>query len=274
MIDLHENWPALIKTQTHTQTLAGRFLSSNSQWKRYEREMLAEADKVITIIEEARDRIISLGIEPEKVCMVSNTINTAGLVIKESKEPSDSLIIFYAGGINRHRGLQVVLQALKYCISKNLKINLWIVGEGSFKKELERLSLEMNIESSVKFWGYKPFGEMLGLLSEADAAIIPHIRTENNDASSPNKLYQYMFLNKPVISSDCTSLKRIITATNTGFIYKNDSAEDLSLLLEKLSANPSLLKEIDGNGRKAVLEKYNWDIDKKRLLDAYRELPD
>jgi glycosyltransferase involved in cell wall biosynthesis len=272
VIDLHENWPALIKTAAHTQTLAGRLLSSNAQWKRYEKEMLTEADKVITIIEEAKDRIISLGIEPAKVCMVSNTINTDGLIISEGKESSDSLIIFYAGGINRHRGLQVVLQALKYCISKNLKIKLWIVGEGSYRKELEKLSREMDLEPVVKFWGFKPFREMLGLLSEADAAIIPHIRTENNDASSPNKLYQYMYLNKPVISSDCTSLKRIITETKTGFIYKNDSAEDLFLLLEKLSANPYLLNAIRGNGRKAVLEKYNWNNDKQRLIDAYREL--
>ena len=106
----------------------------------------------------------------------------------------------------------------------------------------------------------------------SDAAIIPHIRNDNNDASSPNKLYQYMYLNKPIISSDCISLKRIINQTHTGFIYKNDSADDLSLLLERLSADRKILDELNGNGRKAVIEKYNWNIDKKRLLDAYRDL--
>ena len=69
----------------------------------------------------------------------------------------------------------------------------------------------------VNFWGHKPFNEMLEILAESDAAIIPHIRTENNDASSPNKLYQYMYLNKPIISSDCTSLKRIINETQYRF---------------------------------------------------------
>ena len=272
VIDLHENWPALIKTASHTQTIPGRLLSSNKQWIEYERKMLPEADKVITIIEEARDRIISFGIDPAKICIVSNTINFENISIKTGRKISDTLTIFYGGAINRHRGLQLVLEAIKMCVLKNIKVRLWIVGDGSFRKELEKTSMELKIDSQVRFWGYKPFNEMLEILAESDAAIIPHLRTENNDASSPNKLYQYMYLNKPIISSDCISLKRIINETHTGFIYKNDSAEDLFSLLKKLCNERKMLEEIDGNGRKAVLEKYNWTADKKRLIGAYREL--
>ena len=177
----------------------------------YEKEVLPEADKVITIIEEARDRIINLGIDPGKVCMVSNTINFENLSINTKTRNDDSFVIFYGGAINRHRGLQVVLDAIKINSGKNIEVKLWIVGDGSFRKSLEELSESLNISSRVKFFGHKPFNEMLNILAEADAAIIPHVRTDNNDASSPNKLYQYMYLDKPIIASDCTSLKRIIT---------------------------------------------------------------
>jgi glycosyltransferase involved in cell wall biosynthesis len=272
VIDLHENWPALIKIAPHTQTVLGKLLSSNTQWREYELKMLPEADKVITIIEEARDRVISLGIESSKISMVSNTINFENLSIQTEKKNPDTLTIFYGGAINRHRGLQLVLEAIKMCVLKNIKIRFWIVGDGSFRKELETISMKLKIDSQVHFWGHKPFIGMLEILAESDAAIIPHLRTDNNDASSPNKLYQYMYLNKPIISSDCTSLKRIINETHTGFIYKNDSSVDLFQLLEKLSGDRKLLDEINGNGRKAVMEKYNWNIDKKRLIEAYRGL--
>jgi glycosyltransferase involved in cell wall biosynthesis len=272
VIDLHENWPALIKTAAHTQTFLGRLLSSNRQWVDYEKNILPEADMVVTIIEEARERIIRLGIDPEKVCMVSNTINYENLNIKPSLNKSDSFTIFYGGAINKHRGLQVVLQAIKICTGKNCKVSLWIVGDGSFRKSLERTAASLNIESHVRFFGHKPFNVMLDLLAEADAAIIPHIRTDNNDASSPNKLYQYMYLNKPIISSDCTSLERVINETQTGFIYRNYSPEDLSSLIIKLNNNRSLLDEIEGNGRKAVVEKYNWNIDKQNLIGRYHIL--
>jgi glycosyltransferase involved in cell wall biosynthesis len=272
VIDLHENWPALIKTAPHTQSFLGKMLSSNRQWVEYERKMLPEADKIITIVEEARDRILGLGIDPGKICMVSNTINFENLSITPRKKDSDSFVIFYGGAINKHRGLQVVLEAIKINSEKGINVSLWIVGAGSFKKTLEELSDSLDIRSHIRFFGHKPFNEMLEILAESDVAIIPHIRTENNDASSPNKLYQYMYLNKPIISSDCTSLKRIITETKTGFIYKHDSAEELASLVEKLNNNNSLLTEIQDNGRKAVMEKYNWNIDRQRLLEAYRQL--
>lgn len=272
VIDLHENWPALIKTAAHTQTFLGKLLSSNRKWVNYEKKVLPEADMVVTIIEEARERIINLGIAPEKVCMVSNTINYDNLSINPKKRKDDSFVIFYGGAINRHRGLQLVLEAIKICADNNCQISLWIVGDGSYKKSLEELSQTLNIEERVRFFGHKPFKEMLELLAEADAAIIPHIRTDNNDASSPNKLYQYMYLNKPIISSDCTSLKRIISETRTGFIYMNNSSGDLASLIEKLRDDRSLLTAIEGNGKKAVIENYNWNTDKQRLITAYNQL--
>ena len=272
IIDLHENWPALIKTATHTRTFLGRLLSSNKQWIEYERKMLPEADKVITIIEEARDRIIGLGIEPEKICMVSNTINFENLPITAKKKEPAAFTIFYGGAINKHRGLQIVLKAIKICVANNIDVKLWIVGNGSFRKELEELSETLNIKSHVHFLGQKPFHEMLEILAKSDIAIIPHLRTDNNDASSPNKLYQYMYLNKPIVSSDCTSLKRIINETHTGFIYKNDSAGDLASLIGKLHKDRSLLDAISDNGRKAVMAKYNWNVDKERLIKAYSHL--
>jgi glycosyltransferase involved in cell wall biosynthesis len=272
IIDLHENWPALIKTAPHTRTFLGRLLSSNKQWIEYERKMLPEADKVITIIEEARDRVIGLGIEPGKICMVSNTINFENLSITVKKKEPDAFTIFYGGAINRHRGLQIVLKAIKICVEKNIEARLWIVGDGSYRKGLEELSETLNIKSHMHFFGHKPFHEMLEILDESDVAIIPHLRTDNNDASSPNKLYQYMYLNKPIVSSDCTSLKRIINETHTGFIYKNDSAEDLASLIGKLHKDRSLLDAIGDNGRKAVMAKYNWNVDKGRLINAYSHL--
>lgn len=272
VIDLHENWPALLKTAVHTQTILGRLLSSNKQWVEYEKRMLPHSDRIITIIEEARERVIGLGIDPEKISIVSNTVNYENLKIREGVKNKDFFTIFYGGAINRHRGLQLVLEAVRMCALKNMQVRLWIVGDGSFRKDLETIAKKLNITSYVLFWGHKPFNEMLEILTDSDVALIPHIRTDNNDASSPNKLYQYMYLNVPIISSDCISLKRIINETQTGFIYKHDSPKDLFLLIEKLYKERNFLENISGNGRKAVLEKYNWNIDKIRLINAYKDL--
>lgn len=270
--DLHENWPALIKNARHTTTLAGRLLSSDKQWRRYERKILKDADLVITIIDEAMERIIELGIDPAKICMVSNTIDIDDIPPLTEKSTGNVLTIFYGGAINRHRGLQVVLEAICLLNHKNIKLNFDIVGSGSYRADLEKLALKLGISSQVNFRGHKPFHEMTRILAMSDAAIIPHLRTENNDASSPNKLYHYMYLEKPVISSDCKSLKRILDETGAGFTYRSDSAGDLALLLEKLNAERDLLQEKGEKGKAAVLSKYNWSADKERLLKGYNSI--
>jgi glycosyltransferase involved in cell wall biosynthesis len=272
VIDLHENWPALIKNAAHTHTILGRLLSSDRLWVEYERKVLPGADKVIAIVEEARDRIIGLGIAPEKITLVSNTVNIDTITLNEGVRNKDGFNIFYGGAINRHRGLQVVLEAIRQLSERNVNIKLHIVGEGSYKDELVQLSGKMKIEPFVKFYGHKSFSEMLSILAGADAAIIPHLRNDNNDASSPNKLYQYMYMNKPVISSNCTSLERIITETDTGFIYPHNSPEELAALIEKLIVSQNLVEEKGKNGRKAVLEKYNWAVDSGRLIKMYSQL--
>jgi glycosyltransferase involved in cell wall biosynthesis len=272
VIDLHENWPALMKNAAHTRTLAGRLLSSNRQWREYEKKVLPLADMVITIIEEARDRVIALGVDPGKITMVSNTVNTETIIVPAVDKDDKYFNLFYGGAVNRHRGLQIVIEAIRILAERNIKVKLHIVGDGSYKSELMSLTENKGVSYLTEFHGHKPFNEMIGILAGADAAIIPHLRNDNNDASSPNKLYQYMYLNKPVISSDCTSLERIITETDAGFIYRHDSPDELAVLLGKLVISGKLLEEKGKNGRKAVLEKYNWKYDSARLLEAYSRL--
>lgn len=272
IIDLHENWPGLIKDAPHTNSLIGRLLSSNKQWRRYEQKMLSMADRVITVIDEAKTRVVLLGIEPEKVFIVSNTLNLDPLILPEKVRDDEKFTVFYGGGINRHRGLQTVIRAIKDLSDRNIYARALIVGDGSYRQELEKLAASLAISSNIEFFGHKPFNEMLGILAISDVAVIPHYRTQNNDATIPHKLFQYMYLEKTVVSSDCVPLKRIVEQTDAGFIYRNDSHEDLADVLEKIITDREMIINKGINGRKAVLEKYNWSHDKKVLTDIYASI--
>ena len=60
IMDLHESWPALLSLSTHTQTFLGKLLSSEKQWRNYEKEVLAKVNWIITVIEEAKERLMGL----------------------------------------------------------------------------------------------------------------------------------------------------------------------------------------------------------------------
>jgi len=268
--DLHENWPAYLRISAHTASIAGRILSPNRKWTEYEKKYLLLADQVIVVVDEAKERIINLGLEPNRANVVSNTLNFKSFTSNESSNKSDNVILFYAGGINYHRGLQIVLYALEKNKNKKPNIRFWVLGEGSYKNELEKLSKRLGIEELVTFMGWQPYNKMIEKLMIADITVIPHLKSDHTDSTIPHKLFQYMYAHKPVIASDCMPIKRIITETSSGYIYPYNDAQALANILAGLDKEKHKIK--GENGYKWVKKKYNWENDSRVLLDVYRKI--
>jgi glycosyltransferase involved in cell wall biosynthesis len=267
IIDLHENWPAFLRISMHTNTLTGRLLSPISLWRWYEKNVLHRADDIIVVVDEAKTRLTRLGIPPHKIFVVSNTINLVDLRLSIPLH-GEGIILYYAGGINFHRGLQNVILALKK--ANNEKLRFWILGDGSYKSELIALVDQLSLKEQVIFFGHQSFSKVMEMLSQADFAIIPHLKTEHTDSTIPHKLFQYMYAGKPVIASNCLPLQRIIEETGAGVVYPSDNIDFLSDLLHSLGEMKS--NEMADRGKKAVIEKYNWNQDGEVLLNLYRKL--
>jgi glycosyltransferase involved in cell wall biosynthesis len=263
--DLHENWPAFVAISKHTNTLAGKVFSPVFLWRNYEKRELLKADNVIVVVDEAKIRLTNLGIPASKIHVVSNTINFSELKLQVTGNTSGN-ILYYAGGINHHRGLQNIIKAIGK--SHNKKLIFWILGEGSYKEELETLVKALALEKQVIFQGYKSFSVVMQMLSEADFAVIPHLKNEHTDSTIPHKLFQYMFLRKPVIASNCTPIKRILEKTGSGIVYPFDQVDQLAKIFDNLN-NFDMVK-MGQNGEMAVRNLYNWENDSKILAAIYQ----
>ena len=101
-----------MKISQHINTFLGRLLSSNSQWERYEKKYVSLADNVIVVVDEAKERIKGLGVDPSRIHVVSNTINPDHFDFPKQEKDGGSVTMVYGGGINYHRGLQTVIAAM------------------------------------------------------------------------------------------------------------------------------------------------------------------
>lgn len=267
IIDLHENWPALLEKAVHTNTILGKLLSSNKQWIKYEKEILEKADMVIAVVLEMKQRLIGLGIDEKNIIIVSNTLKMDSFKVPDFHSDPEFFTLFYAGGINAHRGLQVVIKGLKIITPKIRNIRFWIVGSGSYQKELEKLVSSLNLKKHVRFWGWKNLNEIAELLMKSDIALIPHLKSEHTDNTIPHKLFQYMYAGKPIIASNCEPIRRIMNESKCGIVYENQ----LTDCLLKFYKNPEIGKCMGENGKKIVIEKYNWKKTEKILLELYQK---
>ncbi len=271
ILDLHENWPALLRVATHTQSLLGKFLSVNKQWEKYEIKYCHLADSVIVVVEEAKKRLVNLGIEGDKITVVSNTLNLNHFEIPVTKPDSKYITLLYAGGINKHRGLQYVIKGLKYIHDLPKPVRLWILGTGSYVSELRTLVIQEGLEDSVFFEGWKNYKEMQTYFGKSDYCLIPHVKNNHTDSTIPHKIFQYMYAGKPMLVSDCSPLKRIVDETNSGLVYQFNKPKDFANKLMELNST-EYYHSIDfiKINRKYVVDEYNWQIDSSKLNALYK----
>jgi glycosyltransferase involved in cell wall biosynthesis len=268
VLDLHENYPALLRVSPHTKKMIARLLHSNRQWEKYEQKYVGLADKLVTVVEEMKARI-----RPYAKCeiaVVENTPYLEELLHYDLLPDKGYITLVYSGGLNFHRGLQTVIEGLKLAVKEKPAIRLFILGGGSYEPLLKDMVKDNKLEESVHFFGWVSPAKMFENIYKSDIGLIPHIKSVQSDNSSPNKLFQYMFCGKPILASNCNSVARVLDETNTGITYIHDSAEDFkNRLLELINKMP-----FDGyikNGMKAM-EKYNWECSVKQLLDLYRNI--
>ena len=260
----------MLNISTHTNTFLGRLLSSPKQWARYEKWSVNHANDGSVWVDEAKERIERLGANPSHIHVVSNTINPEHFNFPQPQRDDSFLTLVYGGGVNYHRGIQTVIEAMPMLTEKIPNIRLWIIGPGSYLEKLRNLTRELDVAKHVEFFGWMPLKELLMHVSRADIALIPHIKSPHTDSTIPHKLFQYMYAGIPILTSDCAPLERIVQETETGISFKNQNAESFAEKLLLLLSDKEFRSNIPAKGRKWVNDTYHWEKDARVLLDLYK----
>lgn len=276
--DMHENFPYLVAEQPYMNTLFARIFLSKGKWFKKEKEWLAKADTIVCVAEEMKHRIESELSNPKTIEVVPNTPATLELKASMANLPliatrfSGTFNILYVGGIDPTRGIDILIQASKYAIKAIPGLKIIIVGGGRMLAEMRQLVSSLQLDNTVLFEGWKPQEEVGSYISVSDVCVIPHRKSPQTDNSSPNKLFQYLYFKKPVISSDCNSVEKLILAENCGLIFKDNTPEELADDIMYLYENPGKRIEMGNNGYEAVINKYNWDSTVAPLISLYSNL--
>lgn len=275
--DLHENFSEAVKHYKHFTTFPGNFIKLFQKWEAKEKTWLKSVDLTITVIEEAIKRYRDLGVPESKICVIPNYINVDHFSkLKTDKKIidrfKDKFVISYVGGFDNHRGLQCLLKGFKIAYDKtDGNIHLMLVGNGIIFDELNKLASSLGVTSSISFEGWQPPEKLASFIGASDVCTIPHKKTAHTDNTIPHKLFHYMYFNKPVISTNCIPLERIINETETGLIYESENEEDLAKKIVELYSNEDIRKKFGENGANAIETKYNWNESVKPLVQFYAQ---
>lgn len=183
---------------------------------------------------------------------------------------STDFTVVYVGGLTKIRGIKEIIESIEYIKSKK-EVKLKLIGNFS-EKDFETELKNMPEWSKIEYLGYLPKKDTLAHLINADAGIVCFWPEPNHIEAMPNKMFEYMEAGLPIIASDFSLWRKIINDANCGVIVNPLNPKDIARGIQYLIDNSGKATEMGENGRKAILEKYNWKIEEKKLLSLYGEL--
>jgi glycosyltransferase involved in cell wall biosynthesis len=273
--DMHENYPYLVIDQPFMNTFFAKLFLSKKAWFVKEKEWLLKAIDIVCVAPEMKIRLKSVLGSDQNISIVPNTLGFKSFVT--SQKPIEGLKdrfkdyfnILYIGGFDPIRGLEYLIEAASKIKSDIPNLRIVLVGDGNIVPALKELATSLNIEKQVIFEGWQSQNHIQAYIEIADICVIPHLKSVHTDSTSSNKLFQYMYFAKPLVSSNCVPLEKVINEEQCGLIFKDRNSDDLASKLLELYRNQPLMHEMGINGQKAVNEKYNWDFTVQPLLDIY-----
>ena len=189
---------------------------------------------------------------------------------KGKKPERDEYIVIYIGGLSIVRGVREMVQALRH-VNINSKVRLRLLGEFSDRK-IEAELRELNEWDRVEYIPTVPYLEVAKYLSEAESGLVCFHPEPNHVNAMPNKIFEYMWAGLPVIASDFPLWREIIAENQCGLMVNPLDPEEIARAVEYLIEHPDEAGKMGENGRKAVLEKYNWEKEAQKLLGIYSKV--
>ena len=239
--------------------------------KKLERFLIAYVDETITVSNAIADEYVKL-YNIVKPALVLNTPLYKELIKKDIFRETlnisqDKTIFLYQGGLSSGRGIEILLEAFK--LMDNYENNSVIVFMGYGVLEGVIKQAENNYDNIYFHDAVSP-NVLLEYTSSADFGI----STIEDSCLSyryclPNKMFEYMMAEIPLIVSNLPEMKRLVEENNIGIVADENTSTGLQKAIEK--AMKLNKKELQQNIQK-VKEIYNWEEQEKVLINVYTEL--
>ncbi|MFA6618037.1 MAG: glycosyltransferase family 4 protein [Candidatus Neomarinimicrobiota bacterium] len=258
--DSHEDTSKQLLTKPYLNKFMRLF--SSKVFKFYEKYALKKYHHVFTATESIKNTI-------EEINKNVTTINNYPLLNEVSKEARAVVEkrneFCYTGGITEIRGIFELLRSLENI--PHIRLNL--AGRFDFNI-LYQKAIEIAGWKQVNYFGFVSRKKMLEIFNKSIAGVVNYYACPNHTEAQPNKIFEYMSAGLPVIISNFPLWRKLIESENCGICVDPMDPKAIADAVQKIYEDPSLGQSMGENGRQAVLKKYNWTMEEKKLLQIYK----
>lgn len=193
-----------------------------------------------------RMHIIHCGVDPALFDVVSH------------QQPGKRLL--YVGRIAAAKGLPILLESLVILKKQHPEILLTVVGDGSDRKDLEAMTVDLGLNQNVDFVGYKSQTEVREYFQKTDVFVMSSFAE-----GIPVVLMEAMAAGVPVVATQIAGISELVEDNINGYLVPPGDSHLLTIRIEELLKDCELRAKFGTAGRAKVEKEFNIQHEAARL---------
>lgn len=239
-------------------------------WERIEKYILPKIKNTYTVCGSIA------GVYKEKYCIEMKVVRNVPECNKQInpietdylKELSKQKIILYQGAVNMGRGIEEVIEAMQYVENARFVI----VGDGDVTEDAKKLVSKFYLKHKVFFIGKVPIEELVAYTQKATIGISLEKNIGlNYYYALPNKLFDYINANVPVLASRLPEIENVVKTYDIGCFIENHNPKHIAEKINFMLHSPEKMQVWKENLKKAS-DELCWENEEKVLKDIYTNL--
>lgn len=193
--------------------------------------------------------------------------------LAKAKQFSNTPLILYQGQISADRGITLLVDAFDIIKKENPGVTLRIIGAfrpKGFKEKLIDKIKQSDFSEAIELQSEVHHNEIWAHMQAAQIGVIPSLETPRILVDTPTKLFEYMASGCAVVAADVPPVRHFLYGA--GKLINPNNMESLASGIISLLSNEVTCSHYVKEGQKRILETYNWNAIKHKLLSVYEKV--
>jgi glycosyltransferase involved in cell wall biosynthesis len=237
-------------------------------FSRVKKIVVAAVDHLTVVSRSMRADLLKLGVASRKISVIPMGVDLRNRFVTLA-EPSRVDSILFVGRLVEKKGLKYLLEAMPNILQRFPQAHLMVVGDGPSRLEFEKLSLNLGLDTRVRFLGALKNEELPAVYQQAAVVVFPSVVSRDGDQEGFGLvLVEALGCGCACVVTDLPAMMDIVQSNRTAMVVRQKKPEELAVAILALLSHPGLRSAMAEEGRQYVLKHFDWDI----IAEQYRSL--